>query len=103
MPKKRESKGIELSPEDFAKVLEDLEDFENKSLMYLAQSDRYEIIPTADEETGKVLSREDLETLKHAVENIGSKILYRIDKPTGETLIVDLDSLKTIVYVEGMQ
>jgi hypothetical protein len=100
--RKKKSHDIELSPEDFEKLIVDLEDFDTKGLVYLAKTDNFEIIPTTDEE-GKVISRESLNYLKREVEKLGYSIIYRIDKVNGEVVLIDSHTLKTMVLIEGMQ
>ena len=95
---------IELSQEEFESVLEEIEEFDNSAFCFLAGSADYEIIPTTLE-NGKVLDKKEIAMLKREVERLGSAILYRIDHPNGETLLIKVEAktLKIMLIKEGMQ
>jgi len=99
---KKKKHDIELSQEEFSKFLEELEEFDTKSLIYLAGTDRFEIIPTIDDD-GQVLSKDSLNSIKREVDKLGLTIMYRIDKDNGETIVLCAATLRCMVFVEGMQ
>lgn len=73
----------ELSEEQMAQLMVDLDLFQNKFLAHIACTDKFEIIPTADDD-GTVLSQEQLALIKREVNRLGLATIwtYEVGKMT---------------------
>lgn len=60
----------ELSEEQLAQVMVDLDLLQNRFLSHIACTDKFEIIPTADDD-GHILSEEQLALIKREVNRLG--------------------------------
>lgn len=89
----------ELDQEQFEKLVEQLEQFEEESYMYLAGSSDFEIVPTSDGE-GNFLTREQFASVRKQLRVMGMSPLYKIDKVNGETMLVEPGSMRTLVFSE---
>lgn len=65
----------ELSEEQMAQLMVDLDLFQNKFLAHIACTDKYEIIPTADDD-GHLLSQEQLALIKREVNRLGRATIW---------------------------
>lgn len=68
----------ELSEEQMAQLMVDLDMFQNKFLSHLACTEKFEIIPTADDD-GTVLSQEQLALIKREVNRLGLATIWTYD------------------------
>ncbi len=68
----------ELSEEQMAQLMVDLDLFQNKFLSHIACTDKFEIIPTADDD-GHVLSQEQLALIKREVNRLGLATIWTYD------------------------
>ena len=91
---------IEFTQEEFDEMMSNLSDFEDSCLEAIATSSKYEIIPTSDE-SGNILGKKELSIIKNQCLKMGYKILYKIEKSSGETMILNLDTNKCLVLTEG--
>lgn len=73
----------ELSEEQMAQLMVDLDLFQNKFLAHIACTDKFEIIPTADDD-GHILSQEQLALIKREVNRLGLATIwtYEVGKMT---------------------
>lgn len=73
----------ELSEEQMAQLVVDLDLFQNKFLARIACTDKFEIIPTQDDD-GHVLSQEQLALIKREVNRLGLATIwtYEVGKMT---------------------
>lgn len=73
----------ELSEEQMAQLMVDLDLLQNKFLSHIACTDKFEIIPTADDD-GNVLSQEQLALIKREVNRLGLTHIwtYEVGKMT---------------------
>lgn len=102
MQKKQKSHEIELSQEELEETIEKIEEFDDYSFTALAGTDKYEIIPTMLED-GTIVGRKEMNVLKREIERLGYSILYRVDNPNGETLLINPKSNRVMVLKEGLQ
>lgn len=75
---KQQPAEVELTEEQLAQVFVDLDLFHNKFLSHLACTDKYEIIPTADDD-GRILSEEQLTLIKREVNRLGLTTIWTYD------------------------
>ncbi len=76
----------ELSEEEYAKLMEDLDGFEEKFLEALAGTPKFEVVPTSTE-NGSVLKDEHYNLIKRECARHGLKIIYSIEvSPRQQTL-----------------
>lgn len=99
--KPKEDGTLELSEQEYEKLLMDLEGFEETFYKALAESEQYEIIPTATED-GTILSREQLSLLTKECHRLGYKYLYKVDLPSGVILLINPKTLKTGYISDGV-
>ena len=92
---------LELSEEQYEKLLIDLEDFEEQFYRKLAESDHYEIIPTATDD-GRPLGKEQLSLLTKECHRLGYRYLYKVDHPNGIILLVNPKTLKIGYISDGV-
>lgn len=88
---------LELTEEEYDKLLIDLESFEEKFYSTLADSKNYEIIPTMTED-GRFLSKEQLSLLVKECHRLGLRYLYKIDLNSSVTLLINPKTMK-IAYI----
>lgn len=101
MAAKKKDGTLELTEEQYDKLIMDLEIFEENFYKALASTERYEIIPTSTEE-GKVLSKEQLSLLTEECKRLGLKILYKVDLNSNTVLLINPKTLKTGYITEGI-
>lgn len=89
----------ELSQEELEELAIDVAQFSEDAYAYLAGTPDFEICPTSDEE-GNFLEEEHYDSVKRQMAKLGLKVLYRIDKPNGETILLDLKGLKVMQLSE---
>jgi len=99
MPKKKpkDTEFVTLDQEQYAKLLNGLQEFEEKFYTILAESDRFEIIPIPDHK-GRILPDETYSQIKHELARQGIKLLYRISFGN-YAVVVNPDSLKRVGLV----
>lgn len=68
----------ELSEEQMAQLVVDLDLLQNKFLTLIACTDKFEIIPTADDD-GRILSQEQLALIKREVNRLGLATIWTYD------------------------
>lgn len=90
----------ELSQEEFDKLIGDLNEFDNKFYEYLAESPKYEVIPTSDEE-GILLTKEQLALVQRECNRLGFKILYMVNDPNA-IVMINPKTLKIGYITEGV-
>lgn len=91
----------ELSEEEFTRLVSDLEEFEGKIYFALAETDKFEVIPTIDP-SGRPIPKEQLDLLLRECKRLGYTPIYRIEL-NPETFILYNPKTKKIGYVkEGM-
>lgn len=98
---KNKDESLEMSEEDYDKLLTDLENFENKFYSTLAESDNYEIVPTSTDE-GNYLSREQLTLLTRECHRLGLKYLYKVDISSTVTIFINPQTMKIGYISEGL-
>ncbi len=77
----------ELSEEQVAELILELEKFQNSFLSKLARTEKFEVIPTADED-GNVLSEEQLTLIKRELNRLGLTTIYTFDIGTRFTALM---------------
>lgn len=98
---KKHSKPEELSEEQFAKLVKDVDDFNDQFFVALAGTDKYEIIPT-ETEHGRPLTKEQYSLLKHECSRLGLSVIYRMDLPNGTTVYTCIENNRVGYIHEGM-
>jgi hypothetical protein len=88
----KEEAQVEMTEEQYNKLMNDLEHFENLFFTSLAESEKFEILPTTTE-SGKPITKEQIALLKRECDRLGYKALYRIDMING-TLYINPKNMK---------
>lgn len=88
-----------LTPEQYEKLMDDIENFNSSFLSHLAGTANYEIVPTEPED-GHVLQAEHYKLIKKELAKTGAVILYSY-KVGRQTLVVNPKTMKTVVLTEG--
>ena len=89
----KDEQPVDLSEEEYDKLISDLEDFEEKFYRKLADSENYEILPTTAED-GRPLTKEQLSLLTKECHRLGLKYLYKVDLPNGTIILINPKTLK---------
>lgn len=89
----------ELTQEEYEKLLEDIENFNNSYVSHLAGTANYEIVPTEDE-NGHFLKDEHYKIIKKECAKIGAVLLYTyaIGK---NTIVINPRNMRSLVISEG--
>jgi len=95
----QEDQFAELSPEEYEKLIEDIENFNSSFLSHLAGTANYEIVPT-EAEYGVFLEEEHYRLIKKECVKIGAVILYSY-KVGNQTIVINPKTMKTVVLHEG--
>jgi hypothetical protein len=98
---KKKKKPDELTDEQYSKLLEDLDNFDNGFFSALAETDKYEIVPTTMDD-GSVLTKEQYALVKTECSRLGLKVLFQIHFRNGSSILVNPKNLKTGYIHEGM-
>lgn len=102
MPKAKKSKKKEQKPlheEEIQELITDLEDFEHKFLLYLARTDRYDIVSTTTD-AGRALTKEQLSLIKQECLRLGIKPLYKVELKKA-ILLINPENTKIGYLTEG--
>jgi hypothetical protein len=91
----------ELTQENYEDLVSQLEDFQNRFLVALAGTDRFEIIPTLNE-NGNPLTQEQYTLLKTECSRLGLKILYHVQNKDGTAMYVNSENGKVGYMHDGM-
>jgi len=92
---------VELTEEEYEKLVNDLDKFEETFLSKLAESDKFEIVSTYNPE-GKFYSKEQLTLIKKELLRLGVKILYRIDLNSSVYILFNPQTMKIGYVTEGI-
>ena len=98
--KPKKSKELSTS-EQFEKQIYDLEEFQDRFLIALAGTDRFEIVPTQTENRTP-LSKEQYSLLKNECSRLGLKILYQIQNTDGTIMYINSENGKIGYMHDGM-
>lgn len=91
-------KKSEMTPQQYDKLREELQNFHDSFLSYLAGTANYEVIPT-EIDVGEFLEQEHYESVKKECNKIGAKVLYSYT--LGKlTVVLNPSNLKTVVVQE---
>ena len=93
-----EAEKADLSPEQYEKLYEELQNFHDSFLSYLAGTANYEVIPT-EIDVGEYLQEEHYTSVKKECQKLGAKILYTY-KVRKLTVILNPNSLRTVIVQE---
>ena len=88
-----------LTPEQYDKLMDDIENFNSSFLSHLAGTANYEIVPTETED-GHLLQMEHYKLIKKEIAKTGAAILYSY-KVGKDTIVINPKTLKTVVLTEG--
>jgi len=83
----------ELTDEEYAKLMEDLDGFEEKFLEALAGTPKFEVVPTSTD-NGAVLSEKHYALIKQECRRHGLKIIYSIDISPKQTTLWCPETMK---------
>src|SRR5574343_318745 len=84
---------LELSEEEYDKLVTDIENFDENFYRTIANSDTYEIIPTTTED-GRYLSKEQLSLLVKECQRLGLRYVYKVDLNSSVTLLINPKTMK---------
>lgn len=90
----------ELTENQYSKLLEDLDNFNNKFISEIAGTDKYEIIPTVMED-GSRLTKEQYALARTECSRLGLKVIYQISLRNGDTIFINPENLKVGYIREG--
>jgi hypothetical protein len=88
-----------LTSEQYDKLMDDIENFNNSFFSHLAGTANYEIIPTETED-GVILQEEHYKLIKKEIAKTGATILYSY-KVGRDTVVINPRTLKTVVLIDG--
>lgn len=91
----------ELTEQEFHKLMQDLELFEEQFFMYLAGGEKYEIIPTTMED-GRLVTKEQISLMTRECNRLGAKVLYKIDMRNSDIVLINPKSMKIGYITEGV-
>lgn len=98
---KNKDGALELTEQEYDKLLIDLEDFEEKFYRVLVEADNYEIVPTTTEE-GRIISKEQLTLLTKECHRLGFRYLYKVDLNSGVILLINPKTMKIGYISDGV-
>lgn len=101
MDKTKAKKNETLSAEEYDKLLLDLEQFEEKFYKILAQTDKYEILPTTLED-GSLVPRDQLSLLVKECHRLGYTVLYKVDVSAQVIILFNPQTMKIGYITEGV-
>lgn len=90
----------DLTPEQYEKLMEEIENFNNSFLCHLAGTQNYELVPT-ENEFGETLTEEHYRLIKKECAKTGARILYTYTVGNNSSIIIDPKTLKSIMLHEG--
>lgn len=94
-----EKEPTELTEEQYSKLIDDLGDFEEKFLVHLAGSDKFEVISAIDQR-GRAFTKEQLTLVKKECLRLGLKVLYKIDLNSSVYILFNPETMKTAFVSE---
>lgn len=94
-------KEIELSEEQYDKLMNDLAEFEESFLRILADTDKFEII-SAVNENGQLYSKEQLTLIRKECLRLGLTVLYKIDLSSSVYILFNPKTMKIGYVTEGI-
>ncbi len=98
-PKEESDELAGLTPEQYDKLMEDIENFNSSFLSHLAGTANYELVPTETED-GHVLQAEHYKLIKKECAKIGAVILYSY-KVGNQQIVVNPKTMKIVMLTEG--
>ena len=90
----------DLTPEQYEKLMEEIENFNNSFLSHLAGTSNFELVPT-ENEFGETLTEEHYRLIKKELAKSGAKILYTYSVGSNTSIIVDPKTMKSVILHEG--
>jgi hypothetical protein len=98
---KKPNKPEELSEEQFNKLVEENEQFDDHFFKILAGTDKYEIVPTLTDH-GQPLTKEQYSLVKNECSRLGLSVIYRMDLPDGSVVYTSIENNKVGYIHEGI-
>jgi hypothetical protein len=90
----------DMTPEQYKKLMEDIENFNTSFLSHLAGTSNYELVPT-ENEFGEYLEDGHYKLIKKECAKTGAKILYTYSISPNISIVIEPKSLKSIILQEG--
>lgn len=90
----------ELSEEQYNKLMEDLDLFDNMFFEHLAGTPKFEVCPTSDQESGLYMTDRDYSMLKSECSKYGLNVLYSIDIGRDVNVIINPLNIKKIGIIK---
>lgn len=91
----------QLTAEQYEDLSEQLDDFHESFLSFLAGTAKFELIPTTDE-SGQPIPEKNLELIRRECARLGLKVLYTVDCGK-HTLVINPDTMKIAVVQESLE
>lgn len=92
-PTKKVKEQKDLSEAEIEQLMDDLENFDNSFLSFLAGTQSYEVVPTSDD-MGNNLQDKHYELIKKECNRMNVKIIYSVDLGKNITLLFCPDTKK---------
>ena len=86
-PAQAQDQPMELTEEQIEKTMQENEEFQDKFLQLLANTDRFEVIPTQDEH-GNIIPQEQLFFIKKEVKRLGLTTVYAFENGSRFTILM---------------
>lgn len=96
-----EFKEVELTEEEYEKLMSDLAMFDENFVQALAETDKYEIVSTVDQ-NGNYYTKEQLTLVKNECLRLGVKILYKIEINSTVYILFNPKTMKIGYVTEGI-
>ena len=82
-------------------MVKDVDKFNDQFFVYLAGTDKYEIIDTLSDQ-GRPLTKEQYSLLKNECSRLGLAVIYKMDLPDGSTVYTSIENNKVGYIHEGI-
>lgn len=91
----------QLSPEEYDALANQIQEFQDSSLSFLADTSNFEIVSTTDE-IGRPIPDKNLELIRRECKRLGLKVLYSIDCGN-HVLVINPNTMKTVMIKESLE
>lgn len=92
---------IEVTEEEYYKMMDDIAKFEENFFKKLANSETYEIIPTVDSRN-RAFSKDQFNNIRIECKRLGISHLYKIDHAPDKYILVNPTTLKIAYITDGI-
>lgn len=91
----------ELTEEQFEILIRDVDSFNEQFFIYLAGTDKYEVVPTVTDQ-GQPMTKEQYTLVKNECSRLGLSVIYKMDLPDGSTVYTSIENNKVGCIQDGI-